>query len=101
MGLVSDKYAADLDDKIDVVFRKFNRLAADEKFLGSPKLNDVLLDAQRKLSEMRRAAVRELRMQGYTLKEIGDLAGGMSPQRVAQIEVGYTRQERRARQARG
>lgn len=51
-------------------------------------LNDKLLAAQAQVAALRRSAVRELRAQGWTFKELADELG-MSPQRVAQIETGW------------
>jgi DNA-directed RNA polymerase sigma subunit (sigma70/sigma32) len=59
----------------------------------APDMNEVLLDAQKEVAEMRRRAVRTLRMQGWGLKEIADQTG-MSHQRVSQIELGADRKEK-------
>jgi DNA-binding XRE family transcriptional regulator len=58
-----------------------------------------LLEAQARVAGLRRAAIRELRADGWLQKEIAE-ALGMTAQRVAQLEQGYGRAERNARKAR-
>jgi DNA-directed RNA polymerase specialized sigma24 family protein len=63
------------------------------------KSNDAiqaLSDAQAQIGGMRRAAVRDLRGQGYTLQEIADQLG-VKAQRIHQLEHGYDRAEKRER----
>jgi hypothetical protein len=78
------------------VMAKLRRLPPDEQITSAEHVNAALLAAQADTASVRRSAVRELRAQGFTLQAIGDLCG-MSPQRIQQIEVGYGRQEKRAR----
>lgn len=56
-------------------------------------LNQAMLDGQAAVAQLRRGAVRTLRMEGWKLKEIGD-AAGMTHQRVSQIEAGADRKEK-------
>lgn len=56
----------------------------------------ALLEASHEIASMRRAAVRQLRIDGFTLKEIGDQTN-MTPPRVHQIESGYDRKEKKER----
>lgn len=75
------------------------RLAGLDPFtilIVSNFVNDALLDGQHQVAAMRRRAVRELRAQGYTLREIGEQIG-VKPQRIHQIESGYDRLEKQAR----
>lgn len=66
------------------------RLASLDPFelltLG-PVVNDELLRGQAEIAAMRRAAVRTLRADGWTLREIADRIG-VEPQRVHQISLG-------------
>ena len=48
-----------------------------------------LLDAMAQVAALRRSAVRSLRAQGWTFREIAE-ASDMTPQRVAQIEKGFS-----------
>lgn len=57
---------------------------------------DALRAAVAEVSAHRRMAVRNLRIGGWTLKEIAEVLG-TTPQRVHQLESGYDRQEKRAR----
>lgn len=78
------------------------RLAGLDPFtilIVSNYANDALLEAQHEIAAMRRSAVRDLRAQGYTLKEIGEQIG-VKPQRIHQIESGYDRREKRERSQR-
>lgn len=58
--------------------------------------NEALLDAQANIASLRRAAVRRLRSEGFTLQAIADQIG-VKAQRIHQIESGYDRHEQRAR----
>jgi DNA-directed RNA polymerase specialized sigma24 family protein len=75
------------------------RLAGLDPFEAITTANDAheaLLAAHAEIAAIRRRAVRELRAQGYTLREIAD-AVGVKPQRIHQIESGYDRREKEAR----
>ena len=63
------------------------------------RVNEALLQAQADVAALRRAAVRRLRSEGFTLQAIADQLG-VKPQRIHQIEAGYDRHEQRARKAR-
>ncbi len=57
---------------------------------------EALLEGGHQIASMRRAAVRQLRIDGFTLREIGDQTN-MSVARVHQIESGYDRKEKKER----
>ena len=57
---------------------------------------EALTQAQHEIGLMRRRAVRQLRAEGFLLKEIAERMG-VKPQRVHQIESGYDRVEKRER----
>lgn len=86
--------------RLSQVFAKLDKLPDDEKIVVANKVNDALLEAQARVAAIRRAAVRQLRADGYTLREIGDLTG-LAPQRISQIELGYGRKEKKARALEG
>ncbi len=56
-------------------------------------VNEALLTAQSEVAAVRRAAVRQLRRDGWTLREIGE-AVGLTISRVAQIEAGMGRHDK-------
>lgn len=58
------------------------------------ELNTALLDGQAQIATVRRQAVRALRIEGFTLKEVAE-ATGMSLQRVHQLETGWSRPSKR------
>lgn len=75
------------------------RLAGLDPFDILTKSNAVLEalhEAEAQVGAARRGAVRELRAQGFTLKQIADVVG-VKPQRIHQLEEGYDRKEKRAR----
>jgi DNA-binding NarL/FixJ family response regulator len=75
------------------------RLGGLDEFDLLLKSNDAiaaLTEAQHEVGLMRRRAVRELRAQGYLLKEIAERLD-VKPQRIHQIESGYDRAEKRDR----
>lgn len=78
------------------VLDDYRRLDCWEQAEQAEQLNAALLKAQKRVAQLRRSAVRELRAEGYTLREIAERLG-ISPPRVMQIEQGYNRAEKRAR----
>jgi DNA-directed RNA polymerase specialized sigma24 family protein len=75
------------------------RLAGLEPFTLLTRSNDALKamqDIESRIGALRRKAVRELRAQGYTLREIAEPLG-VKPQRIHQLEIGYDRAEKKAR----
>ena len=75
------------------------RLAGLDPFTAlerSQAVLDELRDAQASVGEIRRSAVRQLRDEGWLLREIADRLG-VKPQRIHQIENGYDREEKRLR----
>jgi len=80
----------DLDEAIDALRDSYDPV---EQINLGMDLNKQLLDAQGRVAEVRRMAVRQLRMEGWTLREIGEQTG-LSTQRVSQIEAGADRREK-------
>ena len=68
------------------------KLGLFEQITGAQKVNDRLLAAQGEIAMLRRAAVREPRRQGWTLRDLAEELD-MSPQRVLQIEKGSGRKK--------
>jgi DNA-directed RNA polymerase sigma subunit (sigma70/sigma32) len=92
----TDEWTEAVEKAIGPVLRRYKRLDVWEQAALADAVNAGLLNAQRDVARLRRSAVRALRMQGYTLKEIGDQIG-ISITRVLQIEQGYNRAERAKR----
>lgn len=88
----------DIGAALEKPLGRFRRLSAEERLVGAVALVDALNAASAEVAEARRAAVRELKLAGYTYQEIGDMAG-LTPTRIYQIEVGWQRQERKARKS--
>jgi DNA-directed RNA polymerase sigma subunit (sigma70/sigma32) len=84
-GLVSDVLAA-----CQPVLRQLETLPAMERITATEPIREALLSVVGELATQRRAAVREVRSTGLTLREIGAEVG-MSAQRLHQIESGYSR----------
>lgn len=78
------------------------RIAAEEpitRFMQATELNEALKSVLAgPASKIKRHTVRELRGSGWTLKEIAE-ATGLTTGRIAQIEFGYDRTERKRRAA--
>ena len=72
------------------------RLDPWDAFHAGNNVNEVLLEAQSQVAEIRRSAIRRLRAGGYTLREIADEVG-VAPARIHQMETGYDRREKAAR----
>ena len=85
-----------INTALEEVHARFNRLPASERLTEANTLIEQLRDATAAIGESRRAAVRSLRSDGYTLKEIAEMIG-TTTQRIHQLEAGYNRQEKRAR----
>jgi DNA-directed RNA polymerase specialized sigma24 family protein len=84
---------------IDIEVETLRNLDPITRIGVSLVLYEDLLEAQAAVAAARRAAVRELRAEGFTLREIAE-ATGLTHQRVAQLQTGYGRQEKRARGSR-
>jgi DNA-directed RNA polymerase sigma subunit (sigma70/sigma32) len=84
---------------LEPILKALEKLDDESKIHVAAKVNDILLDAQRRVAESRRAAVRSMRAEGHTLSELGVLLG-MSTARVHQIEQGYGRKEKAMRAGR-
>lgn len=92
MSEVAERFEKALDGPI----KAYGRLDAWERASAAEAINQALLDAQHQVANVRRSAVRELRSQGYTLKEIATELG-LTIGRVNQIEQGYGRAEQKKR----
>lgn len=86
----------DINTALEEVHARFNRLPASERLVEANVLIEQLREASATIAESRRAAVREMRIDGYTLREIAEMIG-TTTQRIHQIENGYNRHEQRAR----
>lgn len=85
-----------LRDALDRPLGRFFALPPSERFDAANDVLDDLRAVMAEVAESRRNAVRELRLTGFTLKEIADMHG-TTPQRVHQLETGYNRREKAAR----
>lgn len=90
---------AKLRDALDRPLGRFFALSPSERLVDANTLVDELKSIVSEISDDRRVAVRELRLTGYTFKEIAEIAG-TTPQRIQQIETGYNRREKAARKVR-
>lgn len=82
-------------DGLAAVLAALQRQDAVQAIIIAEEINRELLDAQAAVAAARRSAIRDLRTQGFTLREIGD-AVGLSNQRIYQLETGYGRKEKKA-----
>lgn len=64
-----------------------------DAILLAQQINEALLSAQGEVAMLRRSAVRQLRGEGWTLREIGE-AVGLTTSRVAQLEAGMSRHDK-------
>lgn len=64
-----------------------------QAILLAPDVNQRLLDAQAEVAQIRRQAIRQLRGEGWRLKDIAE-ATGLSEQRIYQLEIGQDRRDR-------
>jgi DNA-directed RNA polymerase sigma subunit (sigma70/sigma32) len=78
------------------VLDDYERMDPWDQLTEATVLNQALHDIEARVAEMRRGAVRLLRGQGYTLKEIGT-AAGLTPARVMQLEKGIDRKAKLGR----
>ena len=85
-----------IGDALDSTLQRFQALSPSERLTTSNLLMDELKAVTSQLASSRRAAVREMRSDGYTLKEIAEIAD-TTVQRIHQIESGYNRHEQKAR----
>ena len=83
---------------LEAVHDRCDRLPAVDRLTAANELIEELRVASARLGENRRAAVREMRADGSTLREIAD-ALGVTTARVYQLEIGYDRTEKRRRAA--
>lgn len=82
-------------DGLRAVLAALQRQDAVQAIIIAEEINRELFEAQAAVAAARRSAIRDLRTQGFTLKEIGD-AVGLSNQRIYQLETGYGRKEKKA-----
>lgn len=86
-------------EALNAEMEAFSALSAEEQLKQGTDRQEDLKEVVAEIAGMRRAAVRDLRINGYTLQEIGDMLG-TTAQRVHQIESGYSRHEAAARKLR-
>jgi DNA-directed RNA polymerase specialized sigma24 family protein len=91
----ADDWRALMHAAISNVLNELSSLSEEDQIVHSASVNTALLDAQAEVAMARRAAVRALRLQGMTLRDIAT-ATGLTPQRVGQIEGGLGRKEKAA-----
>ena len=85
-----------IQEALATPLNKYERLAPSEQLIQANAYIEDLKEAVKEIANIRRAAVRTMRSYGYTLKEIGEIAG-VGEQRIHQIESGYNRKEAKAR----
>lgn len=68
---------------------KLKKLDDIQIIVKAQDVANALLVAQGQVAALRRSAVRSLRAEGWTLREIAE-ATDLTPQRVAQIEKGFS-----------
>ena len=85
-----------LGDSLIEPLQRFSCLDAETQLIQANDYMEELKDAVKQIAGMRRGAVRTLRSDGYTLKEIAEMLG-TTVQRIHQIESGYNRHEQKAR----
>jgi len=88
--------ATGIKEALAATIEKYGRLAPSEQLIQANHYTDDLKEAVKEISTMRRAAVRTMRSEGYTLREIAEVVG-TTQQRIHQIESGYNRKEAKAR----
>ena len=75
---------------LETVHERCDRLPAVERLTEAEELIEELRVASARLGANRRSAVREMRADGYKLREIADILG-VTTARIYQIEIGYGR----------
>lgn len=86
----------DIREALSRPLGRLSALSSEEQLTVANDVMDQLRAITAEVSGIRRAAVRDLRMLGYSLAEIAEMTG-TSLQRVHQIESGYNRKEQAAR----
>jgi hypothetical protein len=89
----NDAFASQVTTLLNPLIVQLGELDLIEQVIVCQALNAALLDAQARVAGVRRGAVRRLRGEGFTLRQIAD-ATGVAPQRIHQIEAGIGRKER-------
>lgn len=84
---------AEVSAALAPILKRIKRLPPLDQIALCQELNAALLDGQGQLAAVRRSAVRQLRADGMTLRDIAKETG-MSMQRIHQLEVGVTRNKR-------
>lgn len=85
-----------IKEALQATLEKYGRLAPSEQLIQANDYTDDLKQAVKEIANIRRAAVRTMRSDGYTLQEIAEIVG-TTAQRIHQIESGYNRKEAKAR----
>jgi DNA-directed RNA polymerase specialized sigma24 family protein len=84
------------DELSRLLARRLFSLPPSERLVAANVVMDELRDVMAEVSATRRSAVRDMRIEGYTLSDIANIAG-TTAQRIHQIESGYNRHEKAAR----
>jgi DNA-directed RNA polymerase specialized sigma24 family protein len=80
-------------DELNRTLGRFFSLSAQDRLVEANDILDQLRAVMSEVSDSRRMAVRELRGEGWSLREISEIIG-TTPQRIHQIELGYNRKEK-------
>lgn len=88
--------ATGIKEALQKTLEKYGRLAPSEQLIQANDYTNDLKQAVKEIANQRRAAVRTMRSDGYTLREIAEVVG-TTTQRIHQIESGYNRKEAKAR----
>lgn len=98
-AMVRPSIPADIRGSLAEPLRRLGERDPVELINLSNDCNAALLEAQHTIASLRRGAVRQLRSEGFTLREIAEQTD-MTVARVHQIESGYDRKEKKERAAR-
>ena len=88
--------ATGIKEALQATLDKYGRLAPSEQLIQANDYTDDLKEAVKEIANIRRAAVRTMRSEGYALREIAEVVG-TTTQRIHQIESGYNRKEAKLR----
>ena len=84
--------AIEIREACQPTLERLAELDAVGRIKDSEPVREALLEIVGEVARVRRTAVRELRSEGNTLKELAEMTD-MSPQRLHQIESGYVRKK--------
>lgn len=92
MSEQSSPLATQIREACQPTLDSLSELDAVGRITDSEPIREALLEIVGEVARVRRTAVRELRLEGNTLRALADMTG-MSPQRLHQIESGYVRKK--------